>query len=582
MTEILQPIQQFNNEFKDKHRALTEEYFDKLVAESGVDEQENAHLMSERSKALNKLKAADHTVQNHKYLRGWLIFLIVVLLLATIVTAVVFAKSDNLFFLAILLPIVACCGAVALILVIVKVLNNKIKHGNSVVDEFKKQVADIESQAWEQMRPLNIKYGWNIPDKLIYNTLPHIQLDKYFDEDKHDYFKHNFGLDVSGKNDVSVYCARSGNSCGNPFLLIRYFVREIVPHTYSGSLTVSWTERYTDSEGKSHTRTEYQTLVATVVKPKPEYYFTTCLYYGNDAAPDLKFSRNPTVPKNASDKKIASLVRSGEKQLEKKSREAVKKGQSFNKLANSEFEVLFGATDRNHETQFRMMFTPLAQQNMVQLLKCKEPYGDDFTFEKNGCENIIYSSHSADLDIDANPAQFASFDLAQARENFINFNMQYFASIYFDFAPLFSIPIYQQERPTRHFGECTNHGNIGDFEMESVANYFRKELLAPEDATTPQILKAVPVNVSEQATLAEITSYAYRGEDRLTYVPEMARNGRTYQVPVHWVEYIPVQKQSYLQMQAVQLTREQYLQSNEASDTTILVGGVTAKLINKN
>ena len=576
--EILQPIQQYKSEFKDKHLALTEEYFDNLVKQSGVDADENAKLMSERRKTLNKLQAADSNLRSNKQLRGWLIFFIVVLFLAAIALAVLFAETNLI--LAISLPIVAVCCAVALILVITKVLNKKIKQGSSVVDQLKKEVETIEGEAWKQMQPLNVKYGWNIPDKLIYQTLPHIQLDKYFDEDKHDYFKHNFGLDASGRDDISVCCARSGNSCGNPFLLIRYFVREIVQHPYRGTLTVTWTERHVDSNGKTYTTTECQTLVATVVKPKPEYFFTTCLYYGNDAAPDLKFLRNPVVPQGASDKKIASIVKSGAKKLEKKSRDAINKGESFNTLANSEFDVLFGAADRDHETQFRMMFTPLAQQNIVALLKNKEPYGDDFTFEKNGRENIIYSSHSADLDIDANPQQFVNFDLAKARENFIQFNVNYFASLYFDFAPLFSIPIYQQERPSKPFGECTKHGNIGDFEMESVVNYFKKELLCPEEAATPQILKALPIQEDEQGTLAVITSYAYKGIDHVEYVPTMARNGRTYMVPVSWVEYIPVQSSAQVRMQAVNLTREQFLTTeNQEDDTTILVGGVKANLI---
>ena len=579
--EILQPIQQYKSEFKEKHRQLTEEYFDKLVEESGVDVGENALLMDDRSKTLHKLQAADKAVQKKKSLRAFLIFCVVVLFLAALITALVFyGNTDGLFFLAILLPIVAVGGAIALIVVICKVLNTKIKQGNGVVVELNNKVSKIENQAWSQMLPLNLKYGWNIPDQLIYQTVPQIQLDKYFDEDKHDFFKYSHGLDVSGRQDVSVCCARSGNSCGNPFLLIRYFNREIVQHTYTGSLTVSWTEHYTDSEGKSHTRTETETLFASVVRPKPEYYYITRLYYGNDAAPDLTFSRKPVVPKNSTEKQIASLVKKGEKKLEKKSREAVKSGKSFNMLANSEFEVLFGAADRNHETQFRMMFTPLAQQNMVDLLKNNEPYGDDFSFDKRGKVNVIYSAHSANLDIDANPSQFASFDLAGARESFVKFNMQYFASLYFDFAPLFSIPIYQQERPEKPFGECTEHGNIGDFEMESVVNYFNKSFFAPDGAVTQQILKAVPVSVDEQGTLSQVTSYAYRGIDRVDYVSVMARNGRSYSVPVPWVEYIPVQKTSQVYLQAVDLTREQYLTTdNEASDTTILVGGVKARFI---
>ena len=577
--EILQPIQQYNSEFKEKHRQLTEEYFDKLVAESGVDASENEHLMTERRKTQTKLQSADKNVKKNKTLRGLLIFCVVAMLLGAVIMAVVFFKSGDIL-LGVVLPVIAVLCAVAFIVIICKVFNTRIKEGNGVVAQLKKELDDVESKAWKQMLPLNVKYGWNIPDKLVYQTVPQIQLDKYFDEDKHDFFKYSAGLDVSGKQDISVCCARSGNSAGNPFLLIRYFVREIVQHTYHGSLTVSWTETGIGSDGKMRTQTRTQTLVATVVKPKPDYFFSTCLYYGNDAAPDLKFSRNPTVPKDATDKKIDSMIKSGEKRLEKKARDAVKNGKTFNKMANSEFEVLFDATDRNNETQFRMMFTPLAQQNMVALLRNKEPYGDDFKFEKNGRVNMIYSSHSADLDIDADPSQFVSFDLAKARKKFVDFNVRYFASLYFDFAPLFSVPIYQQERPQKPFGECTNHGNIGDIEMESVSNYFKKELLAPQDATTPQILKAVPLQETEDGTMSQVTSYAYRGEARTDFVPVMAANGRVYSVPVPWIEYIPVQKTSQLKLQAVNLTREQYLTTEgESTGSTILVGGVKATII---
>lgn len=584
MKEILQPIQQYNNEFKQKHRELTEQYFDKLVEESGVNAEENAHLMNERRKTLSKLREADKTLSKRKAVRGMLIACIVVLALAAVIVAALFYDNrEGLSFLAILLPIVAIVAIVVLILAIVKIVNPKIKDGSSVVRELNVRVKEIEADAWKQMRPLNLKYDFNIPDKLIYQTVPQIQLDKYFDEDKHDYFKDKISLDVRGKQDISVHCARSGNSRGNPFLLIRYYVRDIVSHVYTGMLTVSWTEHYTDSEGHSHTRTETQTLIATVTKPKPEYRFVTRLYYGNDAAPDLTFSRKPTVPKGATDKQIAAIVKSGEKRLEKKSRQAVKHGKTFNMLANSEFEVLFGAENRNHETQFRLMFTPLAQQNMVALLRNKEPYGDDFFFDKRGKVNVIYSSHGADLDIDANPSQFVDFDLEQARNNFIKFNMEYFASVYFDFAPLFSIPVYQQERPSEHFGECTKHSNIGDFETESVVNYFKSQLLSPDNATTPQILKATDIQTDDGGTLAQITSYAYCGVNRVAYIPEMARNGHVYSVPVHWVEYFPVEKTSQVLLNAVDLTREQYLGSDDATDdTTVLANGIKAQIIKNN
>ena len=104
MTEILHPIQQYNREFKDKHRQLTEEYFDRLVEESGVDVEANAKLMSERSKTLTKLHAADKVVQKHKTARGLLILCIVLLFLAAVVTAVLFATNTDSISLTDVLP----------------------------------------------------------------------------------------------------------------------------------------------------------------------------------------------------------------------------------------------------------------------------------------------------------------------------------------------------------------------------------------------------------------------------------------------------------------------------------------------
>lgn len=582
MNDILEPLHLYNSELKEKHQQLTEDYFDKLVKHSGVDVDGNARLMSERKKAQSKLSDADKSLQKQKSLRGFVIFCVVALFLGALIAGFAIADPD-LLFLRILLPIIFVGGAVGLIVVICCVLNKKIAEGKSVVDKLKQQIANIEREAWAQMRPLNVKYDWNIPDELIYKTVPQIQLDKYFDEDKHDYFKHNFGLSVAGRKDVSVYCARSGNSLGNPFLLIRYYAQTMVPHTYTGTLTVSWTEHHTRSDGSHYTVTRTQTLVAHVTKPKPSYAYNTKLYYGNDAAPNLKFLRTPTVPKDADDKKIASMVKKGERQLEKKARKAVEEGSNFNKMANSEFEVLFGASNRDNETEFRLMFTPLAQQNMVALLRNKEGYGDDFTFQKFGKENIIHSTHGASLDINANPAQFVNFDLAQAKKDFIKFNAEYFKSIYFDFAPLLSIPIYQQERPSSPFGICTNHGNLGDFEMESVANYFNYKVFAPAGASTSQILKAVPVQADEKGCLADVTSYSFHGEERVDFVPEMAGDGHLYNVPVPWIEYIPVEKTTQVYMQAVNLTREEFLATEDAnSDEAVFVGGIKANLVKNN
>ena len=57
-------------------------------------------------------------------------------------------------------------------------------------------------------------------------------------------------------------------------------------------------------------------------------------------------------------------------------------------MANRAFEVLFHAVDRDHPIQFRLLFTPLAQEQTVKLLRDREiGYGDDFAFRKSRMMN---------------------------------------------------------------------------------------------------------------------------------------------------------------------------------------------------
>lgn len=579
--DILQPLDAYQRELKEKHRQLTEEYFDNLVKQSGVSAEENAQIIDQRNQTLKRLSDSDKYVRKNKSLRTFLIVCIVALFVGALIS--IFAFMDNeegLFFLTILLPILFVAGAIGLIVLICKVINKRIKQGKEQSAKLREEANKLESQAWQQMAPLNRKYDWNIPDKLIYETVPQIQLDKYFDENKYAYFTQNIGLQVENRDDVSAYCARSGNSDGNPFLLMRYMYHQMIDFVYTGTRTVTWTEVETDSQGHTRTVTHSETLVAHVTKPKPDYFFRTYLYYGSSAAPDLHFSRTPVVPSGSSDKAINSLVKSGEKRLEKKTREAIKNGETYNKLANSEFEVLFGADNRDNEVQFRMLFTPLAQQNMVKLLRSQQPYGDDFTFEKRGRVNIIFSRHGSELNIDANPAQFVDFDLAKAKETFVNYNVNYFKSLYFDFAPLFSVPIYTQERPEQAFGECTDHANIGECEMEAVANFFDPKLISHPETVTDTIVKVKHVAETDKGCVAEITGYSFKGIPRVDFVPVWCRNGHTYDVEVPWIEYIPLSQVTNVEMSAVTLTREEYLGAESAGgDNEVFFGGIVARLL---
>ena len=147
-----------------------------------------------------------------------------------------------------------------------------------------------------------------------------------------------------------------------------------------------------------------------------------------------------------SEKEIDRYVKKGEKKLKRKTDQAIKQNKDFMSMSNSDFEVLFDALDRTNEVQFRTLFTPLAQTNMVDIIRSRSGYGDDFNFIKQNRTNRILSQHSQGRAINLLPSVYFSYSFDIIKENFISRNADYFKAVYFDFAPLWAIPIYQ-ERP---------------------------------------------------------------------------------------------------------------------------------------
>ena len=133
----------------------------------------------------------------------------------------------------------------------------------------------------------------------------------------------------------------------------------------------------------------HETLRAYVNKPKPIYSTETYLVYGNEAANHLRFSRMPSCINSLDEKGIEKYVRKHEKDLTKLSEKAQKNGGNYTPLGNSEFELFFGGLDRDNEVEYRLLFTPLAQKSMLQVLKSKVGYGDDFKFIKDKGLNVI-------------------------------------------------------------------------------------------------------------------------------------------------------------------------------------------------
>ena len=346
-----------------------------------------------------------------------------------------------------MLKIILC--VLAALLLIFGVLNGKISHFKKLVEERRADLQQRMDEAWKMMEPLNRLYRWDTVAEIAMKTLPIMAIDRYVSEARLRQLIEHFKWGEATGETTSVLACQSGAVNGNPWVVAEELHQKWGMKTYTGTLVITWREKeyYTDSNGKQQSRwvTRSETLVATVEKPIPVYEQNKRLIYGNEAAPELHFSRVPNALSEGGggilkNRKLKNAIEA----LEKKSRDM---SNTFIIMDNREFDACFDAVDRDNEQQFRLLFTPLAQQEMLNLLRDREQgYGDDFTFRKSGMINTLISSHLDHLDISGAPKIFQHYDLEAARKNFNEYSNEFFRVFFFSFAPFFCIPLYQQHR----------------------------------------------------------------------------------------------------------------------------------------
>ena len=505
-TDLLEPSKLYRLQLKDQHHERVEKFFDELVKKSGIDVSQNQSTckkilekQSEREKLQKKLNKL-----------GWLAFLFGIL-----------------------------CLVIVGIFLLIFVYKPKRKNIREMMDKLDADIKKLINEAWAQMAPLNALFNEDMPAKLFQQSVPLIQMDRNFDRTKYEMLVNKYGLWGSSLENRSVLNLQTGSILGNPFVFFKDKVMTMMPHTYTGTRVVSYQRRIYTKDG-SYTVTETQTLRATVTKPKPEYSQETYLVYGNEAAPHLTFSRGPSEMRNMNEKQREKYVARHEDDLRKMAEKQMSKGGTYTPLGNPTFELAFGGLDRNNEVEYRLLFTPLAQKAMIDLLFSDEGFGDDFYMKKDKCLNIVESGHMSGRSIFMNIDDFKGFSYDLVRVHFIEFNDYYFKAVFFDFAPLLSIPLYQQYKSKEYIYKNTVKSQITPFEHEMLVNLLNPRNFADKSSITDIIYRTKYLGERNQADQVHVTAESFRGENRTDYVPVMAGNGRFYDVPVHWIEYIGV------------------------------------------
>ena len=454
---LLQPLKAYDFIYREKFKNKAEEYFEALKDKAGLDVELNRETIKKLRKLQAEMNALLKKIRQQKFVRGLTIAFIIIFFLVIPISIVLGPVTEKIPLWSVIVSAsLSVVMIVALIIIIIKILKPRIDKLNEKIKEKQRFIAETTAEAERQMAPLNSLYDWNMAAIIFSDCIPLVQLDRIFDSKRHALMCLQYGLDGTVNPDVSAIYVQSGSILGNPLLLQKAKVHKIVDHTYTGSITITWTTTTTDGKGNMRTITHTQTLTASVTKPAPDYHFETTLIYANPAAPDLTFSRKPQGMTGKNEKQIYKFTRSAEKELASLAQKSISKGGNFTPLANSEFEALFHAWNRNHEQQFRLLFTPLAQQNEIELATKTEGFGDDFKFFKNKMINEIVSKHSQQIDYSGNPLDYYSIEYDDAKQKFINYVCVFCKGLYFDLAPLLSIPLYQQTKSIEYiYGEDT-------------------------------------------------------------------------------------------------------------------------------
>lgn len=541
MTEdILEPVHLYRTEFKLAHARHVSECFEELVRRSGVDEQANARTVAELRTIEAGIEQGTSSGQWWGFLRG-----------AVVVGAIACGAMSIRHFFYVGGALLGSCyalGVVAGLAYVLRSLNPRIRAIRDRVKALKEQRTQKLDEAWKQMAPLNRLYHWGMFAELVRRTVPRIHIDPYFSNGRLNELRESFGWADQVNHGSSVVFAHSGELNGNPLVIGKTLCHWMGTKTYTGSLTIRWTEYVTDSNGRTRAKTRTQTLHASVEKPHPEYADRPFVIYGNEAAPDLSFSRKPSELSALGDGLIDSFRKSwAVKGLERKSRDM---SSDFTMMSNREFESLFCATDRDHEVQFRLLFTALAQQEMVKLLKDKsDGYGDTFLFTKAGMINVVEPSHMAGADISSAPEKFHAYELAAARRYFNEYQNELFRQVFFGLAPLLTVPLYQQHRSHADIYRDASSRKSCFWEHESIANYFGESRFKHPQCVTRSILKTESSVGPDGLQVVRVAAFGYRGERRVDHVRKFGGDGRYHDVPVEWVEYFDVQRDSEMVLQ---------------------------------
>ncbi len=536
---LYKPKELYERQLKKQYHQAATEYFDQLVKDTKTDAATNSQHVKEYNELLSKQKSAEDNVSKSNGLKAFFIFLAVFSFLGAFIFCIIGIANISKAWWALIIMVLLIGLSIYLLIYTHKKIDSVISQKQTIADKIKRDADSKLNECYQDMQALNNAFDWSLPSIIMQKVTNIIELDPYFSRERLNYLVEKFGFDEDGYDNESTLGILSGSIQGNPFVLKKTLTEEYGYQKYTGSITITWETYSTDSKGNLVTHYHSQVLTASSVHRAPFYSTSTILIYGNEAAPHLTFTHSPSNINQLSEKEREREVRHKMKEINKSADKAIQNGTSFTPTGNDEFDVFFGGLDRNNEVEFRLLFTPLAEKNMVALLSDPMPFGDDFHMIKQHMVNCIVSRHSQSFDYSASPGQYTSYDLTVSKNAFVSYCDEFIKNLFFDLAPLLSIPLYQMYKPKEYIYEKEVLSNYSYCEHETIANSMNPQLFMPHkaDPSLPVMIKSRSASKAGKVDHVHVHSYSYKTTPRVDYISVYGRDGFWHDVPVHWIQY---------------------------------------------
>lgn len=530
--DILNPVI-YRSDFLKEHVSGTETYLNELLEQTGTSLKENQADCQEISALDKVLLKTKRKFSLFKAGMGILLTLLVILMFISIGGAYyVFTEPGISLNPAAIYSIFASCilvavGFLVLIVLTSVFLSKKNKKFRATISNFEEVIDTKIQEAFVKLHDFYRAFNYSQVYSQIQAQIPEIEFLKSADNNFVKYIEKNFDPVYAPSSTSMLVNYKAGYFYKNPFIVGMYKEMNMVPHTYTGSLAISYYTGFGE-----HRRLVSETLHATLVKPKPEYkYIAVNSLYAN-AVPELEFEKAPVLDYNPAkhDKYI--------KQAEKMLAQIEKKNADFTPMSNTEFEALFPATKRSSEQKYRAFFGQVAQQNLINFAKSLTS-GRNYTYSKSHNTNEVALRELSES-FDLNPLDFVDYDLTSFLSKYQEYAKELSASLYDSFIPYLSNPVLLEGNISKQ-PEYTRNASILEH-LALLTKFKNSELLPSEAGINEYILEPLP----EYENVCIV--HSFKAVPRVDYVVVNAGDG-PHQVPVNWTEYIPVFKELRYEVQ---------------------------------